>query len=85
VTERDRTMMPRTTPNDLTTIAGNSNVVVVSGWVWFVVMPDEQNSASSKGLFLEGGGTDVTPYPIQQVAVVLPATVPIGKSARSWG
>src|ERR1035437_9190078 len=35
--ERERTTIPRTTPNDLTTrYPGSSNVVVVSGCVWLM-------------------------------------------------
>src|SRR5436190_24343397 len=35
--DRDRTMIPRTTPNVLVTRKpGRSNVVVVKGWVWLI-------------------------------------------------
>src|SRR5881296_3333422 len=35
--DRDRTMIPRTTPNDLVTRQpGRSKAVVVRGWVWLI-------------------------------------------------
>ena len=44
MTERERTMIPRTTPNDLTTrYPGSSNVVVVRECVWFIRKLIEQN------------------------------------------
>src|SRR5262245_30624710 len=46
--ERDRTTIPRTTPNDLTTrYPGSSNVVVVSGCVW--LMPEADSTRRSAG------------------------------------
>jgi hypothetical protein len=56
IIDRERTIIPRTTPNDLTTrYPGRSKVVEVNGCVWLITRTIEQNFHWNKKHFFPRG------------------------------